>query len=43
VQVWADWTLRLLLGRDVVSLGSLRRPGQPLQEAAESQSQSRAS
>jgi NADH dehydrogenase len=38
VQVWADWTLRLLLGRDVVSLGGLRRPGQPLQEAAESQS-----
>jgi NADH dehydrogenase len=37
VQVWADWTLRLLLGRDVVSLGSLRRPGAPLEDAAESQ------
>lgn len=38
VQVWADWSLRLLLGRDVVSLGALRRPEQPLEEAAESQS-----
>ena len=37
LQVWADWTQRLLLGRDVVSLGTLRRPELPLREAAEEQ------
>jgi NADH dehydrogenase len=37
VQVWAEWTLRLLLGRDVVSLGELRRPALPLERAAQEQ------
>jgi NADH dehydrogenase len=37
VQVWVDWSLRLLLGRDVVSLGSLRRPDLPLEEATAAQ------
>ncbi|MBW3603462.1 MAG: NAD(P)/FAD-dependent oxidoreductase [Actinobacteria bacterium] len=40
VQVWADWSLRLAFGRDVVSLGSLRRPQLPLQAAAEQQADS---
>lgn len=39
VQVWADWTLRLLMGREVVSLGTLRRPGLPLEQAARSQAE----
>jgi NADH:ubiquinone reductase (H+-translocating) len=38
IQVWTDWTLRLLLGRDVVSLGSLRRPDLPIEQAAAAQS-----
>jgi NADH dehydrogenase len=37
VQVWSNWTLRQLFGRDVVSLGTLRRPELPLEEAAEDQ------
>lgn len=37
LQVWANWSLRLLLGRDVVSLGTLRQPTLPLREAAEEQ------
>ena len=37
VQVWSDWTLRLLTGRDVVSLGELRRPDLPLTRATEAQ------
>lgn len=37
LQVWTSWTLRLLLGGDVVSLGSLRRPRQPLELAAAAQ------
>ncbi|HSJ45484.1 MAG TPA: NAD(P)/FAD-dependent oxidoreductase [Euzebyales bacterium] len=38
LQVWSDWTLRELMGRDVVSLGTLRRPELPLREAAADQS-----
>jgi NADH dehydrogenase len=38
LRVWAEWSQRLLLGRDVVSLGTLRRPELPLREAAEEQS-----
>lgn len=37
LQVWSNWTLRQLFGRDVVSLGTLRRPELPLEEAAEDQ------
>lgn len=37
LRVWVDWSQRLLLGRDVVSLGTLRRPELPLREAAEEQ------
>ncbi|CAN5844285.1 hypothetical protein BH23ACT10_BH23ACT10_21290 [soil metagenome] len=33
IQVWADWSLRLVFGRDVVSLGTLRQPQLPLQAA----------
>jgi NADH dehydrogenase len=39
VQVWTDWTLRLLMGRDVVSLGELRQPNLPLERAAASQTE----
>jgi NADH dehydrogenase len=37
LQVWSDWTLRQIFGRDVVSLGSLRRPQLPLRAAADDQ------
>ena len=37
LQVWSDWTLRQIFGRDVVSLGSLRRPQLPLRSAADDQ------
>lgn len=37
VQVWSNWTLRQLFGREVVSLGTLRRPELPLEEAAKDQ------
>lgn len=40
VQVWANWSLRLLLGQDVVSLGTLRRPELPLEAAASDQRRS---
>ncbi len=39
LQVWANWTLRLALGRDVVSLGTLRRPELPLEQAADEQAE----
>lgn len=37
VHVWADWTLRVLTGREIVSLGELRRPNLPLERAANAQ------
>jgi NADH dehydrogenase len=38
LEVWSNWTLSLMLGRNVVSLGSVRSPEQPLKTAAASQS-----
>lgn len=40
LDVWTEWTLRLIFGREVVSLGSIRRPGVPLEEATSTQSRS---